>query len=146
MESKEHISWRMSRVRGKNTAPELSVRRLIYSMGYRYRLHCKEIRGKPDLVFKSRQKAIFVHGCFWHAHDDENCKIAHMPKSNSAYWRAKLERNAARDAEIQRTLNDAAWRYLVLWECQLNDQERLAATLQTFLGPLRPEAILVDHT
>ncbi|MBX5082675.1 DNA mismatch endonuclease Vsr [Rhizobium lentis] len=134
MESKEHISWRMSRIRGKNTAPELSVRRLTFSMGYRYRLHCKEIIGRPDLVFKKRKKAIFVHGCFWHGHDAESCRIAHMPKSNSAYWQAKLERNAARDASVQQTLRHAGWDCLVIWECQLKDGENLATAIKMFLG------------
>ncbi|NKK71923.1 DNA mismatch endonuclease Vsr [Rhizobium leguminosarum bv. viciae] len=150
MESKEHISWRMSRVRGKHTTPELLVRRLIFSMGYRYRLHSKEIPGKPDLVFKGRRKVILVHGCFWHNHESDACKIAHAPKSNGAYWQAKLQRNRARDVAVRQMLIDAGWTCLVLWECQLKDEANLKATIQSFLGPLekpvRPQDLIFSCT
>jgi len=133
METREHVSWRMSRIRGKDTKPELTVRRLAYAMGYRYRLHCKEVKGKPDLVFKGRRKAIFVHGCFWHSHESADCRIAHIPKSNSEFWRSKLDRNKSRDEMVQRALTDAGWTSLVIWECQLKNLETLAVAVRAFL-------------
>src|SRR5215472_3891233 len=108
-------SQMMAAVRSKNTAPEMRVRRLAHSMGYRYRLHRRDLPGTPDLVFPSQKKIIFVHGCFWHQH---GCPGSHMPRSNEAYWAPKLERNRTRDAEHLEALKAAGWRCLVLWECE----------------------------
>lgn len=119
--SKEQRSERMSRVRHKNTKPEIAVRRLVHSLGYRFRLHRSDLPGKPDLVFPSRRKVIFVHGCFWHRHG--NCHLARMPKSRLDFWQAKLEANRTRDINHKRRLTRIGWKYLVVWECQLGDPE-----------------------
>jgi DNA mismatch endonuclease (patch repair protein) len=95
-------SARMAKVRSRNTKPERVVRRLVYSLGFRYRLHVAHVPGKPDLVFASRRKAIFVHGCFWHRHAEPACKLARMPKSRLDFWKPKLERNRLRDERTGR--------------------------------------------
>ncbi len=123
-------SERMSRIHGKDTKPEIKVRRLIHGMGYRYRLHRGNLPGRPDLVFSSRRKVIFVHGCFWHRHPDTRCKLARLPKSRLDFWRPKLESNRARDIENQKKLAEAGWQVLVLWECELRDASDLAQRIQ----------------
>jgi DNA mismatch endonuclease (patch repair protein) len=115
-------SERMSRVRGKNTAPELAVRRLVHALGYRYRLHRHKLPGRPDLVFHKRHKAIFVHGCFWHRHGDSACKLARLPKSRLDFWVPKLEANRERDHKNEERLKMMGWQSLVIWECQVGDQ------------------------
>ena len=120
----------MASVRSKDTAPEMRVRRMAHSMGYRYRLHRRDLPGKPDLVFPVRKKVIFVHGCFWHQHD---CKGSHLPKSNKAYWLPKLKRNRARDGEHLVSLRAAGWKCLVLWECELKTDAALRRRLSKFL-------------
>jgi DNA mismatch endonuclease, patch repair protein len=127
-------SERMSRVRGRNTKPELVVRRLIYGLGYRYRLHEDSLPGKPDLVFRSRQKVIFVHGCFWHRHRSSRCRLARLPKSRLQFWRAKLEGNRLRDSRNVRALRRAGWRALVIWECELNEMRRLSRRVARFMA------------
>jgi DNA mismatch endonuclease (patch repair protein) len=121
----------MARVRSKDTRPELFVRRLVFAMGYRYRLHAKDLPGCPDLVFRSRQKVIFVHGCFWHRHED--CALARMPKSRLEFWRPKLQGNKRRDAKNMKRLAREGWKVLTIWECQLNDTVRLQTTIRRFL-------------
>lgn len=124
----------MQAVRGKNTGPEMTVRRLVHGMGYRYRLHRRNLPGSPDLVFGPRRKVIFVHGCFWHHHQDTGCKIAHLPASRADYWKAKLDRNVARDRRQQQALADAGWSVLVLWECEIRGgQHVLAQRIRAFL-------------
>lgn len=123
----------MARVRSKDTQPELVVRRIIHGAGYRYRLHRRDLPGSPDLVFPSRHKVIFVHGCFWHGHD---CPRGdRMPKSNQAYWSRKLKRNKVRDLERQAALTIGGWKVLVIWECETRNLPALAARLRVFLGP-----------
>lgn len=122
----------MSRVRGKDTAPEMTVRRLVFSLGYRYRLHDKRLPGTPDLVFAGRKKIIFVHGCFWHRHD--GCPLARIPKSNTAFWAQKLEANSERDARNLAALRELGWRVLVVWECDLWEWRALTSRLKAFLG------------
>jgi DNA mismatch endonuclease (patch repair protein) len=124
----------MSRVRGKDTGPELVVRRLIHSLGYRYRLHARELPGRPDVVFRPRRKVIFVHGCFWHRHPDPSCSFARLPKSRLSFWKEKLEGNRQRDLRNQELLHRQDWEFLVVWECQLRDKERLKNILERFLG------------
>ena len=122
-------------VRSKDTKPELIVRRLLHSLGYRYRLHRKDMLGSPDLVFVSRRKVIFIHGCFWHGH---NCKRgSREPKSNVDYWRTKVARKKARDALSLNALEESGWGTMVVWECQLTLAERdgLTSRLIDFLGP-----------
>ena len=121
----------MQAVKSKNTAPELIVRRFLHARGFRYRLHRKDLPGCPDLVFPSRRKVIFIHGCFWHGHDC--ARGARMPKTNAEYWAAKIGRNRARDAEHLKMLRSDGWRTLVLWECELRKpryQRRLAGFLE----------------
>jgi DNA mismatch endonuclease (patch repair protein) len=127
----ESRSALMSRIRGKDTAPELFVRRLLHSMGYRFRLHRKDLPGTPDIVFPSRQKAVFVNGCFWHGH---GCKIGQPPKTRADFWLSKLERNRARDHRNIDDLQRLGWKALVVWQCETRDPERLAATLGRFLA------------
>lgn len=106
----------MSRIRGRDTSPELAVRRLVHSLGYRFRLYKKGLPGTPDLVFASRCKVIFVHGCFWHRH--EGCKRASSPASRAEYWAQKFKRNVARDAKSERALRHLGWDVLVIWQCE----------------------------
>ncbi|HVX10202.1 MAG TPA: very short patch repair endonuclease [Pirellulales bacterium] len=126
-------SRRMSLVRAKDTKPELVVRRLVHSLGYRYRLHISSLPGCPDLVFPSRRKVILVHGCFWHQH---SCKLGdRMPKSRLKFWRPKLERNRLRDTETMRSLRHLGWRVLIVWECQIfgKPRARLVKRICAFL-------------
>lgn len=132
----------MSRVRSKDTRPEMLVRQLVFAQGYRYRLHNRDLPGTPDLVFPGRKKIIFVHGCFWHAHAP--CKAARIPKSNVEFWRNKLEGNRARDEANLAALEALGWRVLVLWECDLRDIDALRSRVTAFLdhgtgaAPARP--------
>lgn len=129
LESRSRI---MRAVKGRDTSLEMTVRRLIYSMGYRYRLHRKDLPGKPDLVFSSRRKILFIHGCFWHGHD---CKRGErIPKTNIDYWEKKIARNKARDAENEAALITLGWHVLVIWECQTKDTPALMQRLLSFLG------------
>ncbi|HCL4007351.1 very short patch repair endonuclease [Pseudomonas aeruginosa] len=121
----------MSLVKGKNTRAEMLVRRLVHKAGFRYRLHDAKLPGKPDLVFSRKRKVIFVHGCFWHRHED--CPFSRMPKSNQEYWIEKLEGNKARDNINLQKLHDADWQTLVVWECELRDLSLLASRLTSFL-------------
>ena len=129
----ETRSRMMSGIRGKNTKPEMIVRRLLHAMGYRYRLHARELPGKPDIVFRRRRLAIFVHGCFWHRHSDPVCKLARMPKSRVDFWEPKLEGNRARDEANVAALEGMGWKVLLVWECQLRDSEQLGNTLRRFI-------------
>jgi DNA mismatch endonuclease (patch repair protein) len=125
-------SERMRRVRSKDTKPELLVRSLVHRMGFRYRLHDRRLPGNPDLVFPSKGKIIFVHGCFWHRHG-ERCELTRWPKSKLDFWKPKLEQNNQRDKIIKKELRQLGWRVLVVWECQLNKSESLSAKLRAFL-------------
>ena len=111
-------SANMAKVRSKNTQPEWRVRKLVHSMGFRYRLYVKNLPGQPDLVFASRRKAIFVHGCFWHQHNDGCCKRSALPASNLEFWKEKLERNVERDASNIARLDQLGWHVLIVWECE----------------------------
>ncbi len=124
-------STRMSLIRSKDTRPELTVRRLVHRMGYRYGLHGAGLPGRPDMVFKSRRKVIFVHGCFWHLHGA--CPNCRPPKSKLDYWGPKLEGNAARDKRVRRQLRQLGWRCLVVWECEVDDMLRLSRKIMKFL-------------
>jgi DNA mismatch endonuclease, patch repair protein len=124
-------SENMRAIRGKGMRPELAVRSLVHKLGYRFRLHRKDLPGKPDLAFVSRRKVIFVHGCFWHSH---GCKLSHTPRSNEGYWGPKLERNKTRDSRNIDALTAAGWKPLVIWECDTYDEESLRKRLVTFLG------------
>lgn len=122
----------MARVRSTNTRPELIVRKLVFALGYRYRLHVREFAGRPDLVFRKLRKVIFVHGCFWHRH--AACTLARLPKSRLGFWVPKLEGNKQRDQRNQRALAEDGWKVLTIWECQLKDVGRLQTTIRKFLN------------
>jgi DNA mismatch endonuclease (patch repair protein) len=130
----EYRSENMRRIRSKGMKPEMLVRSLVHGLGYRYRLHRSDIPGKPDLVFGSRRKVIFVHGCFWHGHTDPNCVDGRRkPKSNLDYWLPKLERNQERDITNEAELMRLGWSIMVVWECETRDTVRLADRLRLFL-------------
>jgi len=130
-ETAEQRSRIMRAVKGVNTTPELAVRRLAHSMGYRFRLHRKDLPGKPDLTFPRLRKVIFVHGCFWHGHDC--ARGARVPVQNRDYWMRKVARNLERDKDAQSALQRLGWKILVVWECEIKDQNRLRRALQRFL-------------
>lgn len=123
-------SERMSKIRQADTKPEMCVRRLVRGMGFRYRLHVKSLPGHPDLVFMSRQKVIFVHGCFWHQH---GCGRYRMPRSNREFWEPKLASNAERDKVTLTLLAQDGWKVLVIWECQIKDMDKLKLRIVEFL-------------
>lgn len=128
----ERRSQIMSRIRGKNTTPELIVRKLVFSLGYRYRLHYAKLPGKPDLAFIGRKKVIFIHGCFWHGH--EGCSKGSLPKTRIEYWKTKIEENRKRDEETNLKLNLSGWQVLVIWQCELKDLEKLKSIIQNFFN------------
>jgi DNA mismatch endonuclease (patch repair protein) len=132
--SRERRSENMRRIRGKDTKPELIVRRALFGMGYRYRLHSAKLPGKPDLVFAKQRKVIFVHGCFWHNHRHSHCKIARLPKSNSRYWSKKFRRNVERDSMRRAELQRIGWKVLVLWECETLSIEKQLPRICRFLN------------
>ena len=130
--SAESRSALMSRIGGKDTAPELVVRRLLHALGYRYRLYRRDLPGTPDIVFPSRKKVIFVNGCFWHAH---GCRFGRPPKSRPEFWLPKLEHNRSKDLRNRRALRDLGWDVLTVWQCQTSSRNRLEEQLSSFLGP-----------
>ena len=121
-------SENMSRIRAKNTQPELKVRRALWAAGLRYRLHDKRLPGNPDIVFPGRRTVVFIHGCFWHGH--EGCSNFRTPKTRTEWWTEKLERNKARDDQVTSELKTRGWRVLVIWECEVDDPARLAALVE----------------
>ncbi len=124
-------SENMSRIRGRDTNPELIVRRLLHSLGYRYRTHVRNLPGRPDIVFGSRRAVIFVHGCFWHRH---GCGLAYSPKTRPIFWEKKFQGNIARDKIAQGELRTEGWRVKVIWECELKNSARLSKVLIKFLS------------
>lgn len=127
----EQRSSLMSRIRGKDTGPEIKVRRLAHSLGFRFRLHRRDLPGSPDLVFPSHRKVIFVHGCYWHRH--EGCRYAYFPKSNTAFWQSKFDANVVRDRRVAGMLETLCWKVLVIWECETQNDEALRTRLIEFL-------------
>lgn len=130
----ERRSENMRRIKSKGTKPEVAVRQIVHGLGYRYRLHRKDLPGKPDLVFGSRRKAIFVHGCFWHTHEHPACLDGRTPRSNEGYWLPKLARTKERDAASLAALEAAGWKVLVIWECEVQNTEAVKARLVGFLA------------
>lgn len=130
----EKRSKNMSAIRSRDTGPEMQVRRLIHGMGYRYRLHSTKLPGRPDLIFASKKKVIFVNGCFWHQHDDPSCPIARLPKSHKDYWLPKLARNRDRDRDRLDQLKKLGWSILVLWECEIEGKADLKDRIKSFLS------------
>ena len=133
--TKAERSERMRRVRAKDSKAELVVRSLAHRLGYRFRLHRKNLPGTPDIVFPSRKSAIFVQGCFWHRHPDPDCKLARLPKTRLEFWKPKLEGNRKRDLKNQEKLGDLGWDVLEIWECEIRDMELIKEKLVKFLGP-----------
>lgn len=129
-------SENMRRIRSRDMRPELAVRREVHGMGYRYRLHRSDLPGKPDLVFGSKRKVIFVNGCFWHQHPSRSCPIVRMPRSNLSYWAGKLRKNLERDRANVRNLSEMGWEVLIVWECELGDMGSLRARIKNFLEGL----------
>jgi DNA mismatch endonuclease (patch repair protein) len=129
----ERRSANMSRIRSKDMAPELAVRRLVHSLGFRFRLHRRDLPGRPDIVLPKHRKIVFVHGCFWHLHTA--CREGRIPSSRREYWEPKLTRNRARDAAHLVALRAAGWKCLVVWECETSDLTTLLAKLRRFLEP-----------
>jgi DNA mismatch endonuclease (patch repair protein) len=124
-------SANMARISGRDTEPELTVRRLAHSLGYRFRLHRRVLPGTPDLVFPSRHKVIFVNGCFWHRH--AGCRFTYTPKTNVEFWRAKFAANVARDRRVLKELDDLGWSALTIWECETANLELLTEKLKGYL-------------
>lgn len=132
MRTREQISEQMRRIRKVDTKPELLVRRLAHGLGYRYRLYRRDLPGTPDLVFPSKRKVVFVHGCFWHQH---HCSLgSKQPRANTDYWLPKLARNKERDLITQRALEGLGWSVLVIWECETCNESGLRGRLRKFLG------------
>lgn len=136
--SKERRSWNMSRIKGKNTKPEMVVRSLLHQAGYRFRLHDKKLPGKPDIVLPKYKTVIFVHGCFWHQH--EGCPKSSRPSGNATFWVKKLKGNVQRDKHIQSALCDLGWRVIVIWTCELKSEKarlRILSALEQEPSPRR---------
>jgi DNA mismatch endonuclease Vsr len=133
--SPERRSANMRAIRGRDTKPELIVRQVAHKLGYRFRLHGRGLPGRPDLVFSRRRKAVFVHGCFWHAHP--GCRFAYKPKTRAKWWAAKIEGNRTRDNRILADLKRSGWSVRVFWECECSDRARIAESLRRFLGEVR---------
>lgn len=128
----------MRRIKSKGMKPEILVRSLVHGLGYRFRLHRKDLPGKPDLVFGPRKKVIQVHGCFWHGHDSKNCPDRRSVKSNTSYWNPKISDNKARDIRNVAALKNNGWQVLVIWECEINKKKNAVEKRVTkFLGKLR---------
>lgn len=134
-EDEKARSAQMARIKGRDTKPEMRVRRALHASGLRYRLHAKSLPGKPDLIFRSRRIAIFVHGCFWHQHPDPSCKLARMPKSKLEFWQPKLEGNRLRDVRVCEQLEACGWTVIEVWECQTGRQDLEALAKRIWLMP-----------
>ena len=130
--SKEKRSWNMSRIKGKNTKPERIVRSVLHRMGYRFRLHRKDLPGKPDIVLPKYRTVIFVHGCFWHRH--KGCKYAYTPKSRVDFWKKKFKENVKRDKKKREELVKAGWKIVIVWECRLRNSDKLKEYLHRIMS------------
>ncbi len=125
--TKEKRSWNMSRIRSKNTNPEIAVRSLLHNLGFRFRLHRKDLPGKPDIVLSKYNVVVFVHGCFWHRHP--GCKYAHTPKSRQGYWKNKFNQNIERHKKVANELEERGWQIIIIWECEIRYIEKLKKTM-----------------
>ena len=135
--SQERRSWNMSRIRGKDTGPELIVRKTLHALGFRFRLHRKDLPGRPDIVLPKYSTTIFVHGCFWHRH--EGCKYAYTPKSRQEFWKDKFEKNRMRDRGVLCSLQELEWNVKIIWECETRNSDSLKRILLKSLScqPIR---------
>jgi len=125
--TREKRSWNMSRIKSGDTKPELAVRKMLHALGYRFRLHRKDLPGRPDIVLPKYRTVFLVHGCFWHRH--EGCKYAYMPKSRQEFWKTKFERNTARDKEVIQSLVELGWNTKIIWECEARNPDSLKILL-----------------
>ncbi|MDI9597566.1 MAG: DNA mismatch endonuclease Vsr [Atribacterota bacterium] len=121
--TKEKRSWNMRQIKSRDTKPEILVRSILHSLGYRFRIHKKNLPGNPDIVLPKHKTVIFVNGCFWHQHP--NCNRANIPKTNEGYWHPKLIKNIERDRIAHKALSDLGWNVVIIWECMLKDREKL---------------------
>lgn len=136
--SEERRSWNMSRIRSKNTKPEIIVRSMLHRMGLRFRLHDRKLPGTPDIVLPKYRTVIFVHGCFWHRHS--GCVYTYTPKSRVEFWEEKFQKNIYNDQENIRTLIESGWQVKVIWECEIKDTDMLSKTMASFLkADIKPE-------
>jgi len=133
--SKEKRSWNMSRIRGRDTAPERTIRSHLHRLGYRFRLHVLALPGIPDIVLPRHKTVLLVHGCFWHRHS--RCRFAYTPKTRKAFWQSKFAANKSRDVAVNRRLKRLGWRVITIWECQTSDEQSLALRLRRKLGSVR---------
>lgn len=130
----EHRSWNMQRIKSRDTKPELIVRSILHRMGYRFRLHRKDLPGKPDIVLSKYKTVIFVHGCFWHRH--EGCKLAYTPKSRIDFWQKKFQSNIERDQRVVSKLIEMGWQVLIIWECEVKKKECVIERIDKYLKGL----------
>ena len=128
----EQRSRNMSAIKSKNTKPEIKVRKVLHSMGYRFRLHRKDLPGSPDIVLPKYKTVIFVHGCFWHRH--QNCKYASNPKTRREFWEKKFKENIERDKKTQEKLKNLGWKTKIVWECEIKKQDKLIKKIEDFLN------------
>jgi len=137
--SKEKRSWIMSRVKGRDTTPEILVRSCLHRMGFRFRIHRRDLPGNPDIVLSRHAKVVFVHGCFWHGH--KGCMRSKRPTTHKGFWNRKLDRNIERDQRFRKTLRRKGWKVLVIWQCETRKPAKLLPKLEKFLsGELRNES------
>ncbi len=129
--TKEHRSWNMGRIKGKDTTPEKRVRSVLHRMGYRFRLHRKDLPGKPDIVLPKYKTVILVHGCFWHRH--KGCKFAYTPKSHVEFWENKFHNNVTHDKKVAHELRKSGWRVSIIWECQTLHEEKIRQMITRML-------------
>ena len=139
---KETRSRMMAAIRGKNTKPEMVLRKALHARGFRYRLHGKGIFGKPDLVFRKFKAVVFVHGCFWHRHS--GCRYSHIPSSNRDFWQNKLNRNVARDQAVVHKLLETEWRIATVWECSLKTQNDVDISVEKLTEWLKSSTSLLE--
>lgn len=130
--SRDKRSWNMSRIRGKNTKPEMVVRSMLHRMGYRFRLYVSKLPGKPDIVLPKYRTVIFVHGCFWHRHP--GCKYAYNPKTRQDFWKNKFEQNVARHQDVAQRLEELGWRVAIIWECEIDRPDYLKELILQILS------------
>jgi len=133
--SKKKRSWIMGRVKGRDTKPEILVRSIVHRMGYRFRIHRRELPGNPDIVLPRHRKVIFVHGCFWHGH--KRCPRSERPSSNKSFWNTKLDKNVERDERLRRALRRMGWKVFVVWECETRAPDKVLRKLGRFLNDER---------
>ncbi len=131
IKDKQWRSEMMSKIRSKDTKPEITLRKAFFAKGFRYRINDKKLPGKPDIVFPKCKTIIFVHGCFWHDH--KGCKRAHLPKSNTVYWENKIRKNTERDIKNQELLSNVGWKVCIVWECEINTKDKLKNTVNKMI-------------